>query len=153
MTDSPGYDRDSGATVELNQLVQEILAFSYNATEELKEALLSLLKDPKILELLGAWRKTDPRAVPRKPCFLVVRYLAQDEAFTDVIRNITTGGLFIETSTLLPLGEEIRLIFPSLKPKEPIETTGKIVWSGPAGIGVKFTTQPGPSLKKLIEAL
>ena len=153
MTDSARYDRDSRSTVELNQLVQEILAFSYNATDELKEALLPLLKDAKILELLETWQKTDPRAVPRKSCFLVVRYLARDEAFTDVIRNITTGGLFIETSTLLPIGEEIKLVFPSLKPKEPIETTGKIVWSGPAGIGVKFKSPPARGLKKLIETL
>jgi Tfp pilus assembly protein PilZ len=61
--------------------------------------------------------------------------------------------VFIETDETFSVGEQMKLVFWPPNRKEPIKTEGQVAWSPPKGVGVKFPTQPGKDLEKMIEAL
>ncbi len=147
------YDSESKVTAELNKLAQEIIAFAYNATEEQKNALLPLLKDAKILGLLGAWRRTDRRKSPRKPCSLTMYYTVEDKVLKGTIQDISAGGVFMDSFAPVRIGQEIVMTFWPANHEEPMEVSGEIVRIAPQGIGVKFTSPPGEDLKKMIDSL
>ncbi len=153
MGDSKKYNLESRATVELNKFAQEIAAFAFNATEEQKRALLPLLKDTNILELLEVWRKTDRRSAPRKPCSLSMYYTVEDTVLMGVMKNISTSGVFIETIAPVHVGQEIRMTFWPANQEEPMEAKGEVVRTAAEGVGVKFATPPSDDLKKMIESL
>jgi Tfp pilus assembly protein PilZ len=149
MTDFAKHKSESTATAQLNKYAKDISLFAHNATEEQKEVLLRFLNDAQFVEVLQSWRHTDRRKAPRKPCSLTVHYAIEDQVMTQIIKNISTGGAFIETFAPLSVGQEITMTIW----EEPIETTGKIVWTGPRGVGVEFTSPPSEALKKMIESL
>ena len=153
MTDSTEYNSESGVTVELNKLVREIAAFAYNATEAQKKALLPLLKDPKIRELLKIGRQTDRRAHPRRPCSVYMYYTVEDTVLTGVMKNISAGGVFIKTITPAHVGQEIKMTFWPGDQETPMEAIGEIVRTAEDGLGVKFRTPPSEELKNMIESL
>ena len=153
MTDSANYDPDSSAAAQLNKFARDISTFAYNATEEQKEALVRLLNDGPILELLDAWRHTDRRRTPRKPCSLTVYYGIEEKVMTGIVRNISDGGVLIQTFAPLSVGQEITMTIWPADWGEPVETTGEIVWSGSKGVGVRFETPPGEDLQAIIESL
>jgi len=153
MTDSAEYDSESGVTVELNTFAKEISGFAYNATEKEKKELLALLKTAQILKLLESWRNTDRRRAPRKPCSLAMYFGIEDRVLKGLIKNVSITGVFIETSELLSVGKEITMTLWPANQEEPIETKGEIVWSGPKGVGVRFSSRPGEGLETLIESL
>ena len=152
MTDSTKYDHESRVTVELKKLVQDIVIFVSNATEEQKEALLQLLKDANISGLFQSWRKTDQRKAPRKECSLTMYYTAEDHILTGTLKNISTCGLFIETITSARVGQKITMTFWPANQQEPIEAKGEIVRMAPGGIGVKFMTA-SKDLEEVLAAL
>jgi Tfp pilus assembly protein PilZ len=73
----------------------------------------------------------------RKLYFMEVDYATSDRAYKDFIRDISEGGVFIETRRRFSVGEEIlmSLFFPNRSQRL---ITGEIVRMTPDGIGVKF---------------
>jgi hypothetical protein len=83
------------------------------------------------------WKDEEKRVSRRVPCCILVDYATQEQAYRDVIRNISVGGAFIE-SCELPLGPEITMVF-SLHEDEPsIKLRGEVASVSQRGIGVKF---------------
>lgn len=85
----------------------------------------------------------------RTPCDLMAGCL-WDESFTiDQVRNVSEGGVFLETSKPLPAKEKVslRIFFPKIK--EPLDVDGMVVWSArelpeektveQQGIGIRFS--------------
>ena len=83
------------------------------------------------------WNDEEERVHPRVPCSILVDYVTQEQSCKDVIRNISVGGVFIESSDL-HLGPEITMVFSILDDEQPIKVTGEVAWIGHRGIGVKF---------------
>jgi uncharacterized protein (TIGR02266 family) len=85
---------------------------------------------------------SDKRTSPRIPFVLRVSY-ADRQSLADATENLSTGGLFIQTTQRFEVGQPIplKLSFPGLL--QPIEVTGVVTWSRPqgpdaeAGIGVR----------------
>jgi Tfp pilus assembly protein PilZ len=73
----------------------------------------------------------------RKPFFTAVDYATQDGVYKDFIKNISAGGVFIETCMPLTVGQEISLTFPTPN-QQHIKIIGEIVRISDQGIGVKF---------------
>jgi Tfp pilus assembly protein PilZ len=48
------------------------------------------------------------------------------------------GGMLIETSTPLSVGQELTLVFSFDENRDPFKVKGRVVWSGPRGAGIKF---------------
>ena len=125
MTVSTQQPDESSVTERLIELVNGL-------PEEKKQALLAILED---------WHRTLQRKHPRKSCFMAVDYADRDRAFKDFIRNISAGGVFIETNLPFSIGKEITLTFSSSKYERQIKITGKIARTGRGGIGVRFKTE------------
>jgi len=80
----------------------------------------------------------DKRKHTRKHFFMVVDYSAEDRVYKDYIKDISAGGVFIETRTPFSIGQELSLSFPLPNYQKYIKTTGEVVRISPHGIGVKF---------------
>jgi Tfp pilus assembly protein PilZ len=85
-----------------------------------------------------------------------VTFKSKQAVFEGVVRDISSGGLFIITNDLLPPKSTIDLEF-MLFSDEPISCRGEIVWVNngqletfPPGFGVEFLEIDGHDLSRLI---
>jgi len=74
----------------------------------------------------------------RKALVAVVDYATQDQAYRDFIKNISAGGVFIETTVPVSIGQELSLTFALPYHQAHIKITGEVVRINPQGIGVEF---------------
>ena len=74
----------------------------------------------------------------RKPCEIAINYATRVHALEDVIKNISLGGVYIETRMPLTVGQSISMKFRLPKSRKLIHVIGEIVWADLPGIGVKF---------------
>lgn len=115
-----------------------------------EDELQTLLKELEQRVLKGE------RKHHRKPFFTAVDYATQDSLYKDFIKDISSGGVFINTSMPFSIGQEISLTFPTPNQQAHIKITGEIVRVNDEGIGVKFkiaTEDQGTMIKTLLEML
>ncbi len=103
----------------------------------------AMLLKASSLELLGNevdsdTQAPDKRRHPRKPCSIVVDYATQDRAFRDYIRDISKGGVFIETKNFFSLGQEFIMTFSVPNHDRPLKFIGEVVRTDDRGVGVRF---------------
>jgi uncharacterized protein (TIGR02266 family) len=91
------------------------------------------------------FRRTDPRYLRR----LDVEISIDGKVLKVVSRNLSLGGIFVETAEALPLHTKVGLRFRVPAQPEPIEVTGEVRWiekgskpdqdgqEGP-GVGIRF---------------
>jgi Tfp pilus assembly protein PilZ len=96
----------------------------------------------KLLKLLDDWKYKGARKHPRKQWVIPVDLATRDQTFKESIKDISNGGVFIETKNPFSTGEEVTLIFQLPNRTKPLEVIGKIVRSDPTGIGVRFKRHP-----------
>jgi len=95
-------------------------------------------------------RKTD-----REPVTLFVEYEGADDLVGDYTENLSSGGTFVATNRVLPIGTAVQLVlgFPGLL--EPIAIEGIVRWTRPesegAGAGIQFS--PGPARDELASVI
>jgi uncharacterized protein (TIGR02266 family) len=86
------------------------------------------------------FRRTDPRYARR----LEVEVLAGELRQVATTRNISLGGVFVETTEPLPLQTRLQIRFRIPTQPEPIEVGGEVRWVEPAagdllpGMGIRF---------------
>ena len=91
------------------------------------------------MESKGKILNQERRRFPRKTCFFAeVDYAACDEVFTDPIKDISNGGVFIETDKRLPVGEDVTMLFSDFSRIDLIRISGDVIRTMPSGIVVKF---------------
>jgi len=116
-----------------------------SASEEQQRAFWGLLEDRNILGFLENWRRGERREHPRRLCSIAVDCPTWGGAFKGLVQDISAGGVFvlsIETDRAFSVGEQITVNFPAPSNRpEPVELPGEVVWSGPEGLGVKFTSE------------
>ncbi len=106
--------------------------------------LISLiLKMPptEILEILKTVEEKElekKRRAPRVNYFMEVDYVVGDRAFSGYINNISTDGVFIETTETFQRDADITLTFALPNSQGHIKVAGKIVRITPDGIGIAF---------------
>jgi hypothetical protein len=112
----------------------------HSTTQRLSELLDNLtINEVRILSrLLENWEKKDQRKHPRTPCSIITEYMIEGRAYKDKIKNISLGGAFIQSRNAFPVNLEISqsFFFPNFE--VPIQSKGKVVWTGSSGFGVKF---------------
>jgi uncharacterized protein (TIGR02266 family) len=90
--------------------------------------------------LADQFRRTDPRYDRR----LEVEIVAEGRRQVGHSRNISLGGMFVETAETLPVQTTIQVRFRVPTQPEPVDVTGEVRWvekSGsdqPAGMGIRF---------------
>jgi hypothetical protein len=88
----------------------------------------------------GGREGREARQDRRHPFFMVVDYASSGRTYKDFIRNISAGGLFMESRVILPVGQEIAMSFSLPVSRGQIKLPGEIVRRVPEGMGVKFKT-------------
>lgn len=91
--------------------------------------------------------RTERRAQPRVPLHIKIRYETADRFFQDYMRNLSVGGIFIETSNPLKVGTRLRVQFCLPKMDREIVTDGVVVRrvelgrmnASSGGMGVQFS--------------
>jgi uncharacterized protein (TIGR02266 family) len=90
--------------------------------------------------LADQFRRTDPRYDRR----LEIELVAEGRRQVGHSRNISLGGMFVETAEPLAVQTTIQVRFRVPTQPEPIDVTGEVRWverggSGqPAGMGIRF---------------
>jgi Tfp pilus assembly protein PilZ len=82
----------------------------------------------------------DRRAYIRKSCLLPVDYLIGGRMHRDFVRDISAGGLLIETGGKFLAGQEVSLTFMDPGFGKQTKVMAQIAWIGPQRIGLRFNT-------------
>ena len=88
-----------------------------------------------------------PRAHPRYAITVDISVTVEETTFTAQSENLSMGGLCLETSQGIELGQQVALhlalVFPENNNSEPIKISGRVVWSTAINqhhqIGIQFT--------------
>ena len=116
----------------------EVRAFIFEIIDDMSETeMRQLLKD------LEGWQKSknEKRKYPRRSTLMEITYSSdQRRIFEDFVRNISAGGLFIETNLITELGQKLTMTFSHPDSGDPIKVLGKVIRVDSGGIGVKFNT-------------
>ena len=95
----------------------------------------------KLLKGLEKWQKSKPpdkRKHHRKFASFYAICETKNCNFRDFTKNVSSGGIFIETDTTLSVNEDLFMTLLHSSFEVPIRAGGKIVRVDPKGIGVKF---------------
>jgi len=79
----------------------------------------------------------DQRQFARHLVNIPVNFVVRGRSYKSWIRNISGGGVYIETGTLFPVQSVISMTY-SLPDSGEENRIGLIVWAKLQGIGVKF---------------
>ena len=133
----------SSVKAQLKQLLRQLELLAESASLDQQKMLLSSLQDVEAQER---------RKHPRKPCSIPVT-VGTWRVFKEFVKNVSRGGMYIETDAPFSPGEHITLTFSYANQPNPVRITARVVRKTNKGIGVEFTTPPNADLEKLIESL
>ena len=94
-----------------------------------------------LLERLEKWEDAklqETRKHHRRQTSIYAVFSGQDCYFRDYIKDISSGGLFIETETALFLNQELVITFFLPDSPKPVKIKGKVVRAEAKGFGIKF---------------
>jgi CheY-like chemotaxis protein len=95
---------------------------------------------------------TDLRKHERFGCSQEILFSVDNLVYRGIIRNVSMGGIFIESSTPISSGKDTRLTIQDPESMEPEFIFGRIVHSTDSGIGVEFARLE-VNQKKMLRAL
>ena len=135
--------------------IPEIALKKYNVViPKLFQIILNLPED-KQLELLQHAEELlikERRAFIRKTCSIPVSYATYDRVYSNIIKNISQKGVFIETKRPLFVGEELILSFTMPGFGKAFKVKGEIVQVSRSGIGVEFKNM-SPYIEEMMATL
>jgi len=102
---------------------------------------MSEIEMQKLMMGLEKWqqaKRTSKREHPRKDTSIYAFLEADDLSFSDFIKNVSSGGLYIETEAPLSVNKEIFIRFLHPDTGALTRATGKIVRVDSKGIGIQF---------------
>lgn len=86
----------------------------------------------------GANRVIDLRRFTRKPFRRATIFACQNRYFAGLTKNISKGGIFIETRNPFAIGQIITLVISRTKIEKGVMLKGEVVHRRPEGFGLKF---------------
>ena len=110
--------------------------------------LINQLDKDTLLQRLRPFQHPDFRWVreyPRLACYLMVDFASQGKAYRSCIRDISAGGVFIETKEAFTPGQEIALCFTLSESNQmlPFKVKGRVTRVYSDGIGVQYENMTG----------
>jgi len=110
---------------------------------QVKARLIELINEMPVdqqrdLIKLLEWGRRDLRKHGRKHCKRSATIAVGDNRYGGIAKNISEGGMFIETPTTVSVGEEMSLLISFFSFEDPVSITGKVVRTEPLGVAVKF---------------
>jgi uncharacterized protein (TIGR02266 family) len=107
-----------------------------------------------VSRLLGADRDLAPARVPLDE-EVRVRLVRADAHAWGIIRDLSRGGVFVESHGRLPLGTELDLDFRLPSVRRPLRPTAQVMWAGlhpksrAPGMGLRFLALDRPSTHQI----
>jgi Tfp pilus assembly protein PilZ len=97
----------------------------------------------------------DKRRYTRKPLKIEARYQDSNrKVLKGTVRNISIGGVYVETPHTLERGDIIRMTLDAVDVGRVIDVEGKVVRCEPEkGMGIEFVDQDNREIKKLISTM
>ena len=111
-----------------NITIAKLIELILNLNEAHQEALLK--KGQALL--------SKEKRAPRKSCRIPVRYSTFGRMYSDQIKNISQGGLFIETQRPIFVGEEVLIELKIEGVNEAFKIKGDVVYASQSGVGIQF---------------
>lgn len=115
-----------------------------NVILQLMKKILEMTEDER-LDLLGQLEKIPMKELSlgerdgtRRTYDQTITFSTQDRQYRALCRNISNGGIFIQTSEIFRLGQLVTLDIPFSDGKESIKVPAEIVRIETEGIGLKF---------------
>ncbi len=93
-------------------------------------------------------KHSEKRKEPRVPVRIRIQYETADRFFEDYIRNLSLGGIFIETSKPLPVHTKLKIQLCLPEMKDPLVVDGVVVHTlrvgkqvapSVSGMGISFS--------------
>jgi uncharacterized protein (TIGR02266 family) len=107
-----------------------------------------------VFTLLGR-SPTEMRASERAPFFSVVELAASTRTYSGFSYEVSEGGLFMRTMSVLPPGTRVKVSITLSALKDPTVSTGVVAWSNRLGPHAGFSYPAGMGIRwvKMAEAL
>ena len=86
----------------------------------------------------GAKRVTDLRRFTRKPFRRATIFACQNRYYAGLTKNLSKGGIFIETRNPFAIGQIITLVISRTKIEKGVMLKGEVVHGSLEGFGLKF---------------
>jgi hypothetical protein len=99
--------------------------------------------------------KKEKRKYSRKALRIEARYQdSHGRVLKGIVRNISIGGVFIETAHPLERGDEIHISLDAEDVGKVIDVKGTVVrFVGDNGMGIEFADKDNRDIKKLLSAM
>ena len=105
----------------------------------LLEIIEQMSDEERVMYLSGLEKSTSGGRKHVRQLFpAVVDYSVDNRFYKDFLRDISKGGVFMETRVPLSMGAEIAMSFPMPKKNQSLKVTGIIVRVSPEGVGIQF---------------
>lgn len=118
---------------ERNDVILALVKHILNMTDGERMDLLEKLQEIPVRQLSLGERDGIRRAYEQ-----TITFSTQDRQYKALCKDISNGGIFIQTSEIFRLGQLVTLDIPFSDGKESIEVPAEIVRVSPDGIGLKF---------------
>jgi hypothetical protein len=118
---------DSSKPLKPPSVVDRLISLITKMSEEQQKALLKELEQRISKE---------KRQHARKPLPAFIDFVAEGRNYREFTRDISEGGVYIETSTPFSVGKKVVITFPGFS--KPLKLTGRIARVDDRGIGVRF---------------
>ena len=86
----------------------------------------------------------EARVFARVPCSEDTHFSANRELFQGTIKNVSEGGIYVQTRQRFSVGQEVVVAGPFGENRQDVKRYGKVVWYDDRGIAVKFIRKAAP---------
>jgi hypothetical protein len=90
----------------------------------------------------------EARVYNRVPCSEETHFSANRELFRGMIKNISQGGIYVQTKERFVVGQEVVVAGPFGEKNEDVKRNGKIVWHDNNGIAIQFIRRECPKPRR-----
>ena len=102
-------------------------------------ALISKMTDEEQAKLLEVLKKRRPEEREQRiSLYTETGFTVGGQAYTGVVTDMSSGGLFMETQAEFAVGQEITINLERSKDAKIIKVRGRIARVEPKGVGVQF---------------
>jgi len=90
----------------------------------------------------------EARIFARAPCSEDTHFSANRELFQGTIKNVSEGGIYVQTRKRFVVGQEVVVAGPFGDDRQDVKRYGKVVWYDDSGIAVKFVSRAVPTPRR-----
>ena len=90
----------------------------------------------------------EARIYARVPCSEDTHFSAKRELFQGTIKNVSEGGIYIQTRERFTIGQEVVVAGSFGEDHQDVKRHGKVVWFDEGGIAVQFIRRVVPTPRR-----